>query len=124
MPETRIEYAIVALQFSSTQVTAIIKDVTGVTVDPALGNFLEALSRPQLEDVWKRLSEDAGWKGSNHRLEQPRKLGLPENPSPVDDVATPPLRNPVGASPRTAVGPDCQSPHRSVAGARTRARSA
>jgi len=122
VPETRIKYAIVALQLSSTQVTAIIKDVTGVTVDPAVGNFLEALSGPQLEYLWKRLSEDGRWKASNHRLEQARKLGLPENPSPTDDVATPPLRNPV--DPLPAVGRDCQSPHRSVTGARTRARSA
>ena len=56
-----IEYAIVALHLSASEIATIIKEATGVTIDPKSSDFLEALDRSQLEAAWKRLSEHPGW---------------------------------------------------------------
>jgi hypothetical protein len=60
--EAIIEYAIVALGLSATQIATVIKNVAGVTVDPKCANFLQDLDEGQLGNVWNRLSEDPGWK--------------------------------------------------------------
>jgi hypothetical protein len=57
-----IEYAIVALGLSATEITGVVKDATGETVDPQAGKFLEALDGSQMESIWERISENPRWK--------------------------------------------------------------
>ncbi len=63
-----IEYAIVALSLSATEIAEIIKDATGLsvdagaTVDVKASEWLQALDPVAMEVVWKRLSNDPRWK--------------------------------------------------------------
>jgi hypothetical protein len=64
-----IEYAIVALGLSAKELAEIIKDATGMPVNPG-GTaddkqptaWVHALEMSQLEATWKRLSSDPRWK--------------------------------------------------------------
>ena len=60
--KVNIEYAIVALSISAAEFAAIVKDATGLTIDPNVSKPLELLDKPQLEAVWKRLSEHDDWR--------------------------------------------------------------
>ncbi|MEO8596719.1 MAG: hypothetical protein ABI759_25595 [Candidatus Solibacter sp.] len=56
-----IEYSIVALGLSATELAVTVKDVTGVSVDPEAAKPLETLSAGQLDAVKQRLLEHPGW---------------------------------------------------------------
>ncbi len=60
--QEEIEYSIVALQLTATEVRKTVMDSSGVSVDPADANFLEALDDLKLEAVRQRLSVHPGWK--------------------------------------------------------------
>jgi hypothetical protein len=60
--QAEIEYDVVALGLTATAIAAIIKDATGVTIDPKRTNFLQGLETTQLEATRKRLSDHAGWR--------------------------------------------------------------
>jgi hypothetical protein len=60
--QSDIEYAFVALALSAKDIAAIVKDTTGVTVDPNASKFLQALDTPQLAAIWNRLSGDGAWR--------------------------------------------------------------
>ena len=66
MLKAEIEYDIVALGLEPPKIAAIIKDATGITVDPNATNFLQALNTTQLEAVRKRLAASAGWRRSRN----------------------------------------------------------
>jgi len=55
-------YDVVALGLTATEIVVIIKNATGVTIDPKATNFLQGLDTTQLEATRKRLSEHAGWR--------------------------------------------------------------
>ena len=63
-----IQYAIAALGLSETEVTAIVKESTGIIVDPTSTNFLQRLDQSQLKAVWKRLSDHPKWKKPTNGL--------------------------------------------------------
>jgi len=67
-----IEYAIVALQLSGTEIAAIIKAATGVNTDPTESKFLQSLDGPQLEATWEHLSENPGWQRAKSHFAPPR----------------------------------------------------
>jgi hypothetical protein len=60
--QAEIEYDVVALGLTAAEVVAIIKDATGVTVDPKATNFLNDLDTAQLEATRRRLSDHTGWR--------------------------------------------------------------
>ena len=60
--QVEVEYDVVALHLTASEVAAIIKDATGVTVDPKATNFLQALDTTQLETIRQILSENARWR--------------------------------------------------------------
>jgi len=49
------------LQLPATEISAIVKAATGVTVDPRESKFLQSLDRPELEATWEYLSENPRW---------------------------------------------------------------
>jgi hypothetical protein len=61
---TEVEYAIVALGLSTTEIVRIVQDAANVTIDPTANAYLRTLNVAQLEIVWKRLSEDPRWRRS------------------------------------------------------------
>ena len=63
-----IEYAIVALDLSATEIASIVKEATGVTIDTKAADILQALDQSQLEATWKRLSENRGWRRATGRF--------------------------------------------------------
>ena len=56
-----VEYSIVALSLSAVEVAGIVKDVTGVSIDPEATEYLQTLKESQLEAIRKRLSEHPRW---------------------------------------------------------------
>jgi hypothetical protein len=60
--EADIEYDIVALRLSATEIAAIVMDATGKTVDPKASRFLNALDTAQLQATRKRMSENTRWR--------------------------------------------------------------
>ena len=61
---SEIEYAIVALNLSAPEIARIVKDATGITLDPKSTDFLQTLHGSHLEALWKRLSADRRWIGN------------------------------------------------------------
>jgi hypothetical protein len=64
--QSNIEYAFVALTLSAEDIATIVKDTTGVTVNPKGSKFLQALDTPQLAAVWKCLSKNPGWNNARN----------------------------------------------------------
>jgi hypothetical protein len=68
--QEQIEYAIVALGLSGPEVARIVKEATGVTVEPAskpAATYLQSLDASQLQAIWNRLSRDYRWASYNPR---------------------------------------------------------
>jgi hypothetical protein len=56
-----IQYVIVALCLREQEINSIVENTTGVAVNGTRANFLNILTRPQLEAVTKALSHHPNW---------------------------------------------------------------
>ena len=56
-----IEYSMVVLGLSASELAGIVETATGLSVDVNSADFLQKLNEAQLEAVWNRLSKDARW---------------------------------------------------------------
>jgi hypothetical protein len=56
-----IQYVIVALSLRVPEINGIVENATGVAVNATGANFLDILTRPQLEAITKALSHHPNW---------------------------------------------------------------